>query len=415
MGLNFVEFVFFFYMFLGLYMLSFFVIVFLKNKKDLFNYPKSKVEGVSIVMPCYNEADSIGEAIESLLALDYPKDKLEIIVVDDQSKDNSADVVRKYCKKYKNVKLIINSRNSGGAAEPTNLGVKSAKYDYIAVADADSMPKQDALRKMIGFLQNDSSVGAVTCSVLVKNPENNLQRMQAVEYSVIAFTRKLLDMVDAVYVTPGPFALYRKKILFEVGLFDTKNMTQDIEIVWRLLSHGYKARMCLATSVYTKSPDKFKKWFKQRIRWNIGGTQTLLKYAPLIMKKGILGAFIVPFFAVSLFLGLIGLSLFSYLLVKRILVTYFVTEYSVYADVTLIHFQNLQDFTFAPSLLNYFGFVLFILGTYFTLYGLAFIKDKELGKHKVFNISFYMVIYLALYPLVLIVSLYKFARGKYSW
>src|SRR3989338_2839558 len=415
MGLNFVEFVFFFYMFLGLYMLSFFVIVFLKNKKDLFNYPESNVEGVSIVMPCYNEADSIGEAIESLLSLDYPKGKLEIIVVDDHSKDNSAEVVRKYTKKYKSVHLIVNSRNSGGAAEPTNLGVKAARYDYIAVADADSMPKQDALRKMIGFLQNDNSVGAVTCSVLVKNPENNLQRIQAVEYSVIAFTRKLLDMVDAVYVTPVPFALYRKKTLFEVGLFDTKNMTQDIEIVWRLLSYGYKARMCLATSVYTKSPSKFKGWFRQRIRWNIGGTQTLLKYTPLTLKKGMLGAFVIPFFAVSLSLGLIGLSLFSYLLVKRILVTYFVTGYSIYADVALVHFQNLQDVTFVPSLLNYFGFALFILGTYFTLYGLAFIKDKELGKHKVFNISFYIIIYLSLYPLVLIVSLYKFARGKYSW
>lgn len=413
MALNFVEFVFFFYMFVGLYMLSLLVFIYLKNKENMFSYPEpEKLEAVSIIMPCYNDSSTIGAAIESMLDLDYPKNKIEIIVVDDCSKDNSVEIIRKYAKKYKNVKLIINSKNSGGAAEPTNLGIMASKYNYIAVADSDSTPKKDALKKMIGFLQKDPKVGAVTCSVLVAKPENFMQKLQAVEYAVIAFSRKLLDMVNAVYVTPGPFALYRKKTLIEVGLFDTKNMTQDIEIVWRLLSHNYKARMCLATSVYSKAPSKFKAWFNQRIRWNIGGIQTILKYKSFILRKGILGLFIIPFFVFSLCLGLIGLILFSYLLIKRTIVSYLFTKYSLYASTTIF---QLQDITFTPSLLNYFGLVSFLLGTAFTLFSLAAVKDKEIGDHKAFNISFYMIIYLTIYPLLLIVSLYKFAIGKYSW
>jgi cellulose synthase/poly-beta-1,6-N-acetylglucosamine synthase-like glycosyltransferase len=399
-------------MFIGLYMLSLFVIIYLKNKNSMYDYPESKPEPVSIVMPCYNDGKTIGAAIESLLDLDYPKNMLEIIIVDDCSKDDSVEIIKSYVKKHKNVRLIINTKNSGGAAEPTNIGIKAAKYNYIAVADSDSTPKRDALKKMLGFLQEDEKVGAVTCSVLVKNPKNFIQKLQAIEYAVIAFGRKLLDKVDAVYVTPGPFALYRKKTLIEVGMFDTKNITQDIEIVWRLLSKGYKARMCLATSVYSESPNKFKAWYNQRIRWTIGGTQTLLKYKSFILRKGMLGIFIIPFFAISLFLGLIGLCLFTYLLAKRMLVSYLAAKYSIYAGSALFHFQ---DLTFTPSLLNYFGAVMFLLGTAFTIFSLVAIKDKEIGNNKWFNIGFYMIVYLTVYPIILVISLCKFARGKYSW
>ena len=98
--MNWVDLVFFFYIFVGLYMLSLFVFIYFPNRGNLFSYPRGKIEPVSIVMPCYNEAETIGGAIESLLKLNYPKEMIEIIVVDDKSKDNSAEIVRRYTKKY---------------------------------------------------------------------------------------------------------------------------------------------------------------------------------------------------------------------------------------------------------------------------------------------------------------------------
>ncbi|MDD5700343.1 MAG: glycosyltransferase family 2 protein, partial [Candidatus Nanoarchaeia archaeon] len=165
-AMSFVDGVFFFYTFVSLYMLSLFVFIYLQNRKEIFNHPKGKPEPVSVVMPCYNDGEHIGEAIESILGMDYPKNMIEIIIVDDKSKDNSVEIVKKYVKKYKNVRLIVNKRNSGGAAEPTNIGVRAAKYGYIAVADSDSTPNRDALLKMIGYLQEDEKVGGVTCAVL---------------------------------------------------------------------------------------------------------------------------------------------------------------------------------------------------------------------------------------------------------
>lgn len=399
-------------MFVGLYMLFLFSFIYFPFRKDLFSYPSGKLIPVSIVMPCYNEAKHIGKAIDSLLMMNYPKNLFEIIVVDDHSTDDSVSVVRKYTKKYSNVRLIVNPINSGKAAEPTNIGIRASKYPYIVVADSDSTPDPNALRKMIGFLQQDKSVAAVTCAVLSKQPRNFIQRLQAIEYTIIAWNRKLLDLVDSVYVTPGPFALYRKDALLKVGLFDTSNMTQDIEIVWRLLSRGYKARMCLDASVSTETPDKFRKWFKQRVRWNIGGAQTLLKYKSLFFRKGMLGAFIIPFFSFSLFLGVLGLGLFTYLLIRRLAVLYLSTHYSLYAESTIV---RLQDLTFAPSILNIFGVVLFVAGALFTLTGLTAMKSKRTSSFSFWNILFYILIYLAIYPFIMITALVKLARGKYSW
>ena len=412
MFLGFIDFVFFFYTFIGLYMSSLLIFIYLKNKDKLFFYPKGRIEPVSIVVPCYNEGKHIGRTIESLLDLDYPREMMEIIVVDDCSKDNSAKVIREYAKRHKNVRLIVNEKNSGGAAEPTNLGIRAARFDYIAVADADSTPDKDALQKMIGFLQEDKSVGGVTCTVLAREPKNFIQKLQAIEYAIIAWSRKLLDFVDSVYVTPGPVALYRKKTLIEVGLFDTKNMTQDIEIVWRMLSHGYKARMCLATRVHSQTPNTIKGWFKQRIRWNIGGKQTIWKYKSLFFRKGMLGAFILPFFTFSLFLGLFGMGLFAYLMMRRILVHYLAARYSIYASSALFH---LQDLSFSPSILNFFGVALFFIGLFFTFYGLNVINLEKSHRGNIFNVLFYSRVYLTIYPAILIVSTYKLLTGKYSW
>ena len=410
--MNFVDFVFFFYTFVGLYMLSLMIIVYLPYRKKMFDYPQGKPEPVSIVMPCYNEAGSIGKAIENLLNMNYPKNMIEIIVVDDQSKDNSVDIVRQYTKKYKNVRLIVNKRNSGGAAEPTNIGIKAAKYDYIAVADADSYPEKDALIKMIGFLQKDKTIGGVTGAVLTKDPKTFMQNLQALEYIVISFARKLLDYIDSVYVTPGPFALYRKEILFEIGLFDKKNMTQDIEIVWRMMSHGYKARMSLDAKIYTITPKTFKGWWRQRVRWNIGGTQTLVKYKKWTFRRNMLGMFIIPFFSASLFIGIVGIVLFLYLSIRRFVITYLSTKYSLIANEAA---TKLIHLSFNPSILNFFGISLFLLGGFYTIFAIITMKELKLKNINIFNLIFFLTLYLMVYPVIMISALYRFATKKYSW
>jgi len=411
--LNFIELAFYVYLFIALYMTSLLVFIWVPNRKNLFSYPFGKAVPVSIIMPCYNDSGTVAHALDSLLNLRYPKEMIEIIVVDDKSNDNSVEIVRKYVEKYSGrIKLIVHSKNSGGAASPTNTGIKAANYDFIAVTDSDSTPEADALIKMIGFLQGNEKVAAVTCAVMAKGADTFMQKLQMIEYSIISWSRKLLDCVDAVYVTPGPFALYRKSKLIEVGLFDTKNLTQDIEIVWRLKSYGYIARMCLSARVYSETPKKFKQWWKQRIRWNIGGLQCILKYKSFIFRNGMLGGFIIPFFSFSLLLGLFGLGLFIYLLIKRTIIEILVTKYSIYGGTTLL---RLQDLNLNPTILNFFGLVLFIWAFIFVLIGLSIMDMRGRKETNVFNILYYLLIYLSIYPIIMITSIYKYVTGNIKW
>ena len=306
------------YMFISIYLLVFSLLLYFNNKKNLFSYPSLKqIPYVSFVVPAYNEEKTIQDTIEHIFAIDYPK-ILEVIVVNDASTDNTKEIIENLQKKYSKLILIDNKKNFGNAAKTKNAGLKQAKGDFVAFVDADSYPAKDSLKKMLGYF-NDEKVGAVTCSVLLRDPKKFIEKLQDIEYRVIALVRKLLESVDAIYVTPGPLALYRKKALDDIGGYDNTNITEDIEIAWHLLDNNWKIRMCLATSATTTVPDKIKKWYKQRLRWAIGGLECISKYKKRFMKKGTFGMFIIPFFIIQFFLGILGLSIFIYLLVTRIL------------------------------------------------------------------------------------------------
>ena len=405
--------IFLFYTYATLFISSLLFFIYFSNKNKMFNYPKYKYEPVSIVMPCYNEEKELGNAIESLLNLDWPKDMIEIIIVDDKSSDGSVKIAKKYAKKYDFIKVIESKTNSGGAARPCNIGLENSKYNYVAITDADSKPERSILKKMIGFLQTEKNTAGVTCSVLVdKPPKTFIEKLQLIEYIVIAFSRKLLDFINAVYVTPGPFALYEKEKLIEAGKFDEKNMTQDIEIVWALRKIGYDVRMSLGGKVYTTAPNRLKIWWKQRNRWNIGGIQTIIKHKNQILKNNILGNFILPFFSVSLFIGLIGVILMVNNIINKLTTLYLTSQYSISSSKYIL---NSETISLPPLILLYFSLALISIGIFFTYFSISNMKELKFGFKENISVLFYFLVYLSLYPFVILSSVYKFVRGNYTW
>lgn len=399
------------YMFVSLYMFFFFIILFLKNKKSMFDYPKARREySVGIIIPCYNEEKSIEGTVNSILQSNYPGLK-KVIVVDDCSKDNSYRIIQAMVKKDSRIMAVQTLRNTGRAASAKNYGIKFANTEIIGFSDADSFLKKDAIRKMIGFF-DDKKVGAVTCSVLVKHKNKFIEKLQAMEYAIIAWTRKLLGYVDGIWAMPGPLALYRGDLLKRINGFDENNLTEDIEITWHVINEGYKVEMCLPAQVYSIAPTKTIYWLKQRIRWDIGGIQCINKYKGHIFSK--LGYFIIPFFALSMFLGLLGMSVFFYLFVRRVVSNFLYAGYSITANTPLL---TLEDFYIVPSILNYLGVILFTLGLFFAVFGLSIMKEGNFrGFRNVFNLLFYMIVYLTVYPLILVIAIGKMTgykiRGK---
>ena len=396
------------YMFVSIYFLSLFLILYYVNRKNLFEIPKlTKKYSVSILVPAYNEEKTIERTIKSIFSSDYYLK--EIIVLNDGSVDSTGNIVKELMKEYHKLKLI--DKKNSGKADSLNHGIAIAKGELIAVVDADSYPEKDAFSNLIGFF-DDPLVGVATPFIVPRNDKTFFERLQTIEYNVIAFTRKLLGYVDAIYVTPGPLAIYRKSALEKIGGFDAQNMTEDIEATWHLTKEGYKRKMCLLSVATTTVPKKISPWYKQRRRWNLGGLQCISKYKKYFLKRGMLGFFILTFFVLQLFLGLLGLTIFFYLFITRSLSRYLFTRYSIQIGTPVI---TMDDIFITPSFLNYFGVILFILGTLFTILVLYIMKKGMLKKQNIFNILFYLLFYLTVYPFIMIASLYHYLNGTWRW
>jgi poly-beta-1,6-N-acetyl-D-glucosamine synthase len=399
------------YMFISIYLLVFNVLLYWNNRKTLFEEPPlTKEYSLSIVIPCWNEEKSIRATIENLLELDYGGLK-KIIVVDDCSNDSSYKIIREMAVKYDKVMAVQTPMQTGNAGGAKAFGSKFVETELIGFTDADSYPEKDSMKKLVGFF-DDSQVGAVTGVFTPKNQNKFFEKLQSIEYNVIAFTRKLLGYVDGIYVTPGPLAIYRKSAFDDVGGFDVTNMTEDIEIVWNLISKKYKIRMCLSAHATTIIPTKFKGWWNQRIRWAVGGLQCIAKHKKHFLKKGMLGLFVVPFFIVQFFLGMLGMGIFVYLLISKFFKEYIFAKYSIQVGTALV---TMEDFHITASFLNYLGIILFVFGFVFTLIVISIMKRHSLKRHSVFNLLFYSTTYLLLYPVIATKAVYNFIRKKDKW
>jgi len=232
---------------------------------------------VSIIIPAYNEGKNITRCLDSLLSLEYPG--YEVIVVDDGSSDDTADVVEQYVRSRgasNKVRLVRHERNRGKAAA-LNTGIRNARYDYIAVLDADSHVSPDSLLWIMPHFA-DPKVGAVSSAIHVRNPVNLLSRLQWWEYLTTNFYRALMAVIDVLYVTPGVLSVYRKSVLEEVGLFDENEISEDLEIALRIKAHHYKILFEPNSTTFTDVPTRFHDYWRQRLRWSRGFIRNFVKY-----------------------------------------------------------------------------------------------------------------------------------------
>ncbi len=410
--MEFLTILFLIYIFLGLYVFFFLIILTLKNKEEMLSYPEpNKSYAISIIVPAYNEEKSIEDTIKHVAAFDYPKDKFEIIAINDGSTDNTLKVLKKLSKNIKNLK-IIDKKNSG-KADSLNEGVRQAKGELVAVVDSDSFPSKESLMKLTGYFDNPE-MGAVTSFVSIRNKDESfLTRIQSLEYFILGWNRKIMHLIDAMDVTNGPLSLYRKKYVIEVGGFDKNTLTEDIDLTWNILSHGHKTAMCLSASVTTIAPKNFKAWLRQRVRWGIGGLQAISKYKKDFLKKGMFGIFVIPYVSLGIIMGLFSILLSTYIVGKNLLLWLMTSNYLVSNNLPM--FQT-QDINLIPSTIFYFFIILFALSLFYFGYILTRLKyDKIFTLKKFFNALFYAIIYLTLYPAIWFYAIYRYIIKDYRW
>jgi cellulose synthase/poly-beta-1,6-N-acetylglucosamine synthase-like glycosyltransferase len=289
----------------GLFTGIFFLFTFFENMGGLRDRVAKKIPFVTILVPAYNEETTIKGTVFSLLNLDYPKDKIEIIVIDDGSKDKTLEIVKKFEKRG----VRVFTKENGGKASALNFGISKCRGELVGCLDADSFVQSDALKKMIGYFE-DEGVMAVTPSIKIWKDRNLLQRIQRIEYLMGVFLRKAFSYLDSIHVTPGPFTIYKKEFFDKYGGYDVGNLTEDIEVALRIQRKGYRIENCMDANVYTVGPENLKSLQRQRNRWYVGFLENVFNYKDLFGREhGNLGLLVLPGAFISVALSI---SLFVY-------------------------------------------------------------------------------------------------------
>lgn len=387
----------YFIAFFSVYIVVFYFLLFISKKNYRQDPPidDNFTPMVSIIVPAYNEEKSIGKCLQSLLELDYPKDKLDIIVVNDGSTDRTEEEA----KKFERYGIRVVSQKNAGKGAALNHGLKLAKGEFIVTMDADSYVLPKTLKQLLPFFKEDPEVMAVTPAIKIRPSNSLLVELQRIEYLMIIFTRKLLSLIDAVPVTPGPFSMFRASVFDKVGGFDEHNLVEDQEIALRIQKHHYKIRSSLTAEVYTDPPQKLFDLLKQRLRWQRGGIRNYWEYRHLITPEyGDFGLFFVPLNFVTLLAFFIVLFLMLYAL---FFAPYY-QHYIFFESITLgVNPSAIPLFFTGLASLAWLGLVLYNF------------KDEKVGIVPIILYYFFYWYLMLCYNLWLVYAELK--KEKFSW
>ncbi|GAA0126120.1 glycosyltransferase family 2 protein [Clostridium sp. CTA-19] len=261
------------------------------NKIKIQLIEDKKCPFVSILVPAHNEEKVIYKTVRALLLLNYPKDKMELIVINDNSNDNTAEELKKAKKEFPNYNFTIITTDSitggKGKSNALNLGYKKTKGEYIAVYDADNTTEKNALKYLITRIHNDKTLGAVIGKFRTRNRDRNVLtkfiNIETLSFQWMAQAGRwnLLKLCTI----PGTNFVIKKSILKRLGGWDEKAISEDTEISFRIYKIGYKIAFMPLAVTWEQEPETIRVWFKQRTRWAKGNIYVLNKYLIKIFKE----------------------------------------------------------------------------------------------------------------------------------
>lgn len=231
---------------------------------------------ISILVPAYNEAVTIGSAVQSLLELDYPR--FEVVVMDDGSTDDTLAAAAQLAGDYGAAHVRVATKRNGGKASALNAALALAQYPIVLCMDADSRLDPQTLKLAVSHFR-DPSVGAVAGNVKVANRVNLWTRLQALEYiEGLNMARRAQGFLNAVNIVPGPVGLFRRAMLVALGGYDLDTFAEDADLTVKVLTAGWKIRYEPGAIAWTEAPEGLLDLIQQRYRWTRGILQALSKH-----------------------------------------------------------------------------------------------------------------------------------------
>lgn len=236
----------------------------------------------SIIVPAKNEGNVISRVLTALSKLNYPAQKTEIIVVEDGSTDNTANLCMGFAREHENVS-VLRRTISNGKPSALNYGLAHATGDIVAVFDADNVPDTDALTTVCEYFK-EPEVAAVQGRTSSINAKQNMLT-QFISYEEAVWCEAYLrgkDVLNLFVHLKGSCQFIRRDILTKLKGFSEAVLSEDMEMSARLTENNYKIRYASDVVAWQESPSDWKTLFKQRTRWFRGTMQVALKYGRLM-------------------------------------------------------------------------------------------------------------------------------------
>jgi cellulose synthase/poly-beta-1,6-N-acetylglucosamine synthase-like glycosyltransferase len=254
-------------------------------RQDSLSKNVDNLPNVSLIVPAKDEEAVIARCLKALLSLDYPREKMEIVVVDGRSKDATWEICYKFSEKYPNVISVLIQDESKGKPPALNLALPYTTGEIVGFFDADSVPERDALRKAVSYFQ-DPSVMAVQGRPLSLNERENMLTRVATKEDQAWFQIMLQGRENLNLFVPltGSCQFVRRRVLEDLGGWDENSLAEDVELALRLVKKDYSVRYAPDVCWWQETPNSLRSLITQRTRWYRGYMAAFLKHGTLLKK-----------------------------------------------------------------------------------------------------------------------------------
>lgn len=405
----------YFFLFVTMYVEVFMLVVLFSNRKKVRQEAEDECENlaryptVTVIVPCYNEEKTVEKTLDSLMALEYPKDKLTIIAVDDGSKDRTWEIIQAYRERHPEIRAF--HKENGGKHTALNLGIENSTSEFVGCLDSDSFVHPRTLKKLMRRFEEDPEAMAVTPALRIHKPSTLVQFVQSAEYYLGILSKKVQSFMGAIHVTPGPFTIFRREVFERIGVFRPAHNLEDMEMAFRMQKNRLKIDNVHNAWVYTVGPNTITKLYKQRLRWTHGFIENAKDYKELFFnpRYGNVSFLTLPTAALFLLAVVFWVVLFAYRTGKFVWYRYlqWKTVGFVYPHVSLQLFYVSAKLTIILSAITLLLTVTLLVTAHKLAEGRARVTK---------NILLYLLVYPLISPLWVLRSIYNsvFAK-KTSW
>ena len=237
---------------------------------------------VTVIVPARDEERTIGDTVAAILDIDWPE--LSVIVLDDGSKDGTAQALEPFLDNP--CVRVITHPEPLGKSESLNQGFAASTSEIVLIMDADAAPAPNVLNRMVPYFIKHRDIAAVTGNPRVVNASGLWGKLQAIEFtSTISALRRGQSAWGRINTISGVLSVVRRSVVVGIGGFSSVHPTEDIELTWRLHRAGYRCVYEPAALVAMRVPESLAQWWHQRYRWSSGLVRVLQAHAVGLVRE----------------------------------------------------------------------------------------------------------------------------------